>query len=112
MDTTHFKRLLESRQAELLAIGDSGEQAAAVVELDQARVGRLSRMDAMQQQAMAQAARGRRDAELRAITQALARIESGEYGWCLACDEEIAAGRLQVDPAATLCIQCAERAGR
>ncbi len=112
MDTAQFKKLLQSRRDELLAIGDSGKQAAAVVELDQARVGRLSRMDAMQQQAMAQAAQGRRKAQLKAIVDALARIETGAYGLCQVCDEEIAEGRLKVDPAAEYCVRCAEQAGR
>lgn len=96
-------------QAKLQDVQASGEQAAETVELDQARVGRLSRMDAMQAQAISIATNSRRNIELRRIAAALQRIEDGEYGCCLACDEPIAPGRLEIDPAATLCIECAEK---
>lgn len=105
------QRLLK-QQAELHDIRESGDQAAATVELDQTRVGRLSRMDALQGQAMAQAARQRRETELRKITAALRRLDDDDYGYCADCGEEIAAGRLQVDPSATLCIRCAEQQDR
>lgn len=48
--------------------------------------------------------------ELRLIESALVRIASGEYGFCAACGNEIAAGRLQVLPHAPLCRDCAEAA--
>ncbi len=104
------KRRLQEMRERLSDVGESADQAAATVELDQTRVGRLSRMDALQQQAMAHATGERRALQLKEIATALLRIESGDYGLCTACDEEIAKGRLEVDPAARLCITCAERA--
>jgi len=109
MDNSYFKQRLLKRQEELQHITATGEEAAATVELDQSRVGRLSRMDAMQGQAMSQAAQQRRTLELQKIAAALLRIDEGNYGYCLSCDETIAAARLDIDPAATLCIACAEK---
>jgi DnaK suppressor protein len=63
-------------------------------------------MDALQEQEMALAQERRRAAELGRIEAALKRIESGDYGYCLACDEPIAEKRLDNDPAATLCVAC------
>lgn len=80
------------------------------MELDQTRQGRLSRMDAMQQQEMAAETARRRALELTQIDSALARIESGDYGLCMRCDEQIAARRLEITPTATLCIRCANQA--
>ena len=77
------------------------------VVLDHQSVGRLSRMDEMQCQAMAQAQERSRAAELARIEQALRRVEDGEYGWCQTCGEEIAPKRLEVDPAAAVCVACA-----
>lgn len=77
------------------------------VTLDQASVGRLSRMDAMQQQAMALAAQQRRQTELARINAALLRIERDEFGYCLSCGDEIAEARLAHNPAVTTCIACA-----
>jgi len=102
-----FRQQLLRLQADLSALRATGEAAAGVVELDQTSVGRLSRMDALQGQAMSQEQRRRRELELKKIAAALRRIESGSYGDCLACEEPIAIRRLTLDPAATLCISCA-----
>lgn len=103
------EKLLKLR-AELQAIAESGNDSAGVVELDQSKVGRLSRMDAMQAQAMAQASANRRDQMLRRIEAALKRIDDDEYGHCQECDEPIAPKRLEFDPTVTLCIDCASKA--
>jgi DnaK suppressor protein len=97
-------------RAELQELAAMGDESAAVVELDQTKVGRLSRMDAMQAQAMAQASEQRREQTLRRIDAALKRIEDDEYGYCLQCDELINPKRLEFDPTVTLCIECASRA--
>lgn len=101
-------RLLQL-QAKLEADADAAEGAAAIVELDQSKVGRLSRMDAMQAQAMAKASVQRRDAALRRIAAAIKRIDEGEYGRCQKCDEAINPKRLEIDPTVLLCIDCANQ---
>jgi RNA polymerase-binding transcription factor len=105
-----FKTRLEERRKSILADKEAAKQNSAPVELDQARVGRLSRMDAMQQQAMSQASARLLDMELQRIKTALSRIESEEYGYCILCDEEIAEKRLQFDPSLLTCISCAQEA--
>ena len=99
-------RLLALRE-ELESDAATSGDAAAVVELDQSKVGRLSRMDAMQAQAMAQASGQRREAMLRNIEAALIRIDDGSYGLCRDCDEPINPKRLEFDPTALRCIDCA-----
>lgn len=105
------ERLLEL-QAELARTAAASADSAAIVELDQSKVGRLSRMDALQAQAMAQAAGQRRDAILRRIAAALQRIDDGVYGTCTDCDEPIAVKRLEIDPAVDCCIDCASKRER
>ena len=102
-------RLVEQRDT-LLDVADSTREAAQTVELDQTRVGRVSRMDAMQAQAMAKESERRHLLALRRIESALQRIEAGDYGYCAVCDEAIPANRLEVDPGALLCIDCASKA--
>ena len=80
------------------------------VELDQTTVGRLSRMDAMQQQAMALASENARNVDVQRVQSAIARIDQGDYGYCTVCDEEIAPKRLAVDPTIPTCIKCASEA--
>mgnify|MGYP006447587757 CR=1 FL=1 len=110
--TDHFKKLLEARRDELRQLMQSGKDSTKPVELDQQSVGRLSRMDAMQVQAMALASERQRQQELHAIEEAFRRIESGDYGYCVSCDEEIALKRLEVNPTVLTCIRCASGRGR
>jgi DnaK suppressor protein len=107
-DVLEFKNLLLERRNLLQQVEQTGKDAAGVVELDQSKVGRLSRMDALQGQAMSQEAQRRRVVELQKIQAALRRIEDDEYGYCLKCGEFIGLGRLRIDPAAPCCVQCAE----
>ena len=104
-----FRQRLLQLQQELAALQQTGADAARVVELDQTSVGRLSRMDALQGQAMSQEQGRRRAIEQQKISAALRRLEAGEYGYCVACDEPIAVPRLELDPAVMLCIDCASR---
>jgi len=104
-----FKQHLLTMQQDLLATQDSGIDAAKTVELDQTKVGRLSRMDALQVQAMSQEMNRRREIELKKIIAALSRLEKGGYGYCSHCEEDIALKRLQFDPSASLCIICASK---
>ena len=78
----------------------------APVQLDQQSVGQLSRMDAMQQQAMNIANDTRRQHRHQALMASLKRIETGDYGYCHNRDDAIGAGRLSIDPAVTLCVDC------
>ncbi|RZV38227.1 MAG: TraR/DksA family transcriptional regulator [Chromatiales bacterium] len=103
------ERLLQLK-AELEAVAEAGDESAAIVELDQSKVGRLSRMDAMQAQAMAKASAERREQMLRRIDAALVRVENDDYGICEECGEPINPKRLEFDPTVTLCIDCASSA--
>lgn len=103
-----FRKRLEALAGELRVAEASTAAERAPVELDQQSIGRLSRMDAMQIQAMAAAQSRRRTAQLRRIEAALRRCDEGEFGFCTNCGEEIAARRLQLDPATPLCVDCAE----
>jgi DnaK suppressor protein len=105
-----FRTLLTERRAALERYSETARDAARTVELDQTCTGRLSRMDALQGQAMARATGQRRLLELRRIEAALARLDSGEFGECVECGNMIPPGRLKLDPTATLCLICAERA--
>lgn len=109
MKSSTAKHLLLSRKAELEAIMKSSEEDGKPVELDQSRVGRLSRMDALQGQALAQETVRRRKNELSRIEMALLRVESGEYGYCVNCDEKISEKRMKVNPSTPLCIDCASK---
>ena len=108
MSIEKLKTLLEAQLTSLSETEEVAEKAAQTVELDQSKVGRLSRMDAIQQQAMDNAIEARRQNNLQRIEAALRRLDEGHYGYCLKCGDEIAAERLSIDPATPLCASCAE----
>ena len=112
IDTQALRALLLEKRQSLLTAAAHRQDSTEAVELDQTRVGRLSRMDAMQAQAMAQETQRRDRLEIKRVEAALQRFDSDEYGYCLRCGEIIAEPRLRVDPAATLCISCASMVER
>ena len=102
-----FRDLIAARLSDLASEDAMGEAGQATVELDQQAVGRLSRMDALQNQAMARANATRRKTERARLQAALSRIDEGEFGYCGDCGDAIAPARLRLDPAATRCVDCA-----
>ena len=102
-----FETELLQELADLADADRAGAEDRGTVELDQQSVGRLSRMDALQRQAMAEAQNRRRAARRQRITAALARIDEGEFGYCQDCGEEIPEGRLKLDPTIPNCVSCA-----
>ncbi len=102
-----FKKRMEERLGELEKLNETSMQARQTVTLDQSRVGRLSRMDAMQAQQMASETARRRTVEMQRIKSALLRMKKGDFGYCIRCDEEISLNRLEHDPSLPMCIKCA-----
>ena len=87
----------------------ASQDSSKTVDLDQP-IGRLSRMDAIQQQKMAAAARRNTELRLAQIRGALHAIEQGTYGECRRCEEEISKRRLEAKPESPFCIHCQKRA--
>ncbi|WEX07272.1 TraR/DksA C4-type zinc finger protein [Chelativorans sp. AA-79] len=102
-----FRPRLEQELAEIDRLSMENESWSAPVELDQQSVGRVSRMDAMQMQAMSQAVQRRRTQRRHQLLQAFKRMNEGEFGYCAECGEEIPSGRLDVDPTFSACVRCA-----
>jgi DnaK suppressor protein len=107
LDLDALKNSLLERKQELERLSAISSGAREAVELDQTTQGRLSRQDALQQQEMAKETERRRQTDAKRIDAALERMESGNYGYCVSCDEEISEKRLQLDPAIATCIDCA-----
>ncbi len=104
-----FKRKLLQLQSELREQEKASKESGKVVELDQAKMGRLSRMDAMQLQQMELEEARRRQQRLVKIDGALRRMEAGEYGECFICGEEIDIRRLSFDVTSTRCVGCVDK---
>jgi len=103
---TYRKRLIELRD-EIHHLSETTVEDRKTVELDQTMVGRLSRMDALQNQAMQIETERRRSVELQRIDSALQRIEDGDFGYCVSRGEAIEVKRLEYDPTVPNCVGCA-----
>ena len=108
LDPEAIRQTLERERDELLEMSTAAADERRPVELDQQSVGRLSRMDALQVQAMAKALEVRRQGRLQRIEAALRRLEDGDYGYCAECGEDIPAKRLAIDPTIASCVDCAD----
>ena len=104
---------LEELHADLLALRDSlrktlatTNQAAETVHLDQTAVGRVSRIDAIQHQAMAQEQLRRNELRLKQVAVALQTYADDDYGWCKKCGEPVGYGRLKARPETVVCVPC------
>lgn len=107
IDVESYRKRLVAERESLTSDSATTADSRAPVTLDQQSVGRLSRMDALQAQAMAHAQEERRRIRVRLIDGALQRVESGDYGYCVECGEDISPRRLDVDPATARCVDCA-----
>ena len=99
--------------ADLLALRDAlgrtvatTAQAAETVQLDQAAVGRVSRIDAIQRQRMAEAQQRRNALRQKQIDVALKYFAEGEYGWCRRCGDPVDYRRLKARPESPACVPC------
>jgi len=111
IDMAHFERLLQQQLDEWLQLEGTRAESTGVVELDQTSTGRLSRMDALQQQALAKDREARAKLEISRLRAALERCRDGSYGYCVDCDDVINPKRLELNPTALRCIRCESEAG-
>jgi len=108
VDKKTFKKRLVKIRKEVEELSETTEEARQPVKLDQTAVGRLSRMDALQSQAMQLETERRRTMEIQRIDSALQRMDEGEFGYCVSCGIEIEPKRLDNDPMTPTCIDCAQ----
>ena len=108
-DLGRYNERLTTMYADIEKLSADRDASSEVVELDQTRTGRVSRMDAMQQQAMAVANRERAVGEKQRIMAELERIADGQFGECKDCGQVIASARLNANPTVDSCITCAEK---
>jgi len=102
-----FRQLLQQQRNELKNSLELAQGSLQTVELDQTSVGRVSRGEALQSQSMAQETTRLKQQQLRDISMSLSLIESGDYGYCNICDQEIDPQRLNINPTAIMCVPCA-----
>ena len=106
-DLAEFKEILVSLRTTLTEELKLARESSQPVKLDQQAVGRVSRIDAIQQQQMAKNALASIEGRLKLIESALHRIDEGTYGECVTCEEPISRPRLEARPESPFCISCA-----
>jgi len=102
---------LSALREELTALLESTREGTRPVALDEP-IGRLTRMDAIQQQSMSAANRRQTDLRLRQVAQALGLVQRGEYGLCRRCEGPIGYARLSARPESPYCLACQDEIDR
>ena len=102
-DLTHLEKMLRDQLLQ-------AESSSKAVALDQQAMGRVSRIDAIQQQQMAEAGRQQCEVRLKQVVRALSALNDGDYGFCRSCDNTIGFGRLKIRPETPLCLSCQSKA--
>ncbi len=104
----YFKKLLQTRQEELLKLVTSTERDGRAAD-DQATQDSADKAanSYTKELLFKQSDENRRVLQL--INQAYDRMKAGSYGLCVACDEEVQQKRLEAVPWARHCINCQEK---
>ena len=102
----HYRNLLEALAEEVKTFLKKSKDASEAVELDTS-IGRLSRMEAMQDQQMALELRRRKKRQLARVNNAIRRLDEGTYGLCELCGGSISEERLEAFPDMMTCVNCA-----
>ena len=103
-EVAELRERLVVLEGELVIAIENADDGA--VELDQTRMGRVSRIDAIQQQQMVAAGKRGQELRLRQVRAALERVQRSEYGESLSCEEPIGVKRLHARPEAPFCLRC------
>ena len=107
-EITELRSELERELGSLVKSMAITDEALRPVQLDQTAVGRLSRMDSLQNQSLTKNLRERESLKLSLIQGALERMERGDYGLCESCGGQIPFGRLFVVPESPSCAGCGQ----
>ena len=108
---SELKEALLALRGELNRLLDATREGTRPVDLDEP-IGRLTRMDAIQQQTMTMANRRSHDIRLRQVVQALSALERDVYGLCRRCEDPIGYPRLKARPESPYCLDCQDEIDR
>ena len=106
-----LREALRKLQSDLEQLLRSTRESTKPVDLDEP-IGRLTRMDAIQQQKMSAANRRTHDIRLKQVKQALAAMNSDRYGLCRRCEDPIGFLRLEARPESPYCLDCQDEVDR
>lgn len=101
-----MRQIIRQKIAETKEEIEQLEELTKPVKPDNA-YGRLSRMDAINNKTINDAALRNQKSQLQKLERALGKIDEGKYGTCLKCGDDIPLGRLKFMPWTAKCVKCA-----
>jgi len=70
-------------------------------------IGRVSRMDAINNRSVVEAALRKSKEKLKNLNTVIGKIDSEDFGLCVKCNKEIPLGRILIRPESLMCVNCA-----
>ncbi len=108
-DEKHLLRAKILEAIELTNTKIKGLEKATVPISPENSIGRVSRMDAINNKSVAEAALRSANQKLSKLKVALAKLDKPEFGICVFCKNPIPPARLMYMPESTRCVRCADR---
>ncbi|MEL6923522.1 MAG: TraR/DksA C4-type zinc finger protein [Bacteroidota bacterium] len=101
---TKIEQQIEKLESEMIQL----EANTAPISPENA-IGRVSRMDAINNKGVAEAALANTKRKFSKLKMALGKVDEAGFGLCARCRQPIPAPRLMFMPESTRCVNCADR---
>jgi len=106
MDANQSKQLLQQEISKTEELIKEYKEMTQPIAPDCA-IGRVSRMDAINNKSVTEAALRQAEGKLNNLNRVLSQIGSKEFGLCLKCKQPIPVGRILIRPESLYCVRCA-----
>ena len=100
------KRIQEELKKTQLSIDDYKESTKPIS--PENAIGRISRMDAINNKSVVEAALRKASEKLSKLKLVLERVDDSDFGLCIRCGKPIPIGRILLMPQSRLCVSCAQ----
>lgn len=107
MDKSEIKKRIDDEIAKTKALIAEYKTLTKPVAPDEA-IGRVSRMDAINNKSVTEAALRQSEQKLRSLEHARGKLDSPKFGVCLRCENPIPLGRILLRPESPYCVNCAQ----
>ncbi|PKQ62029.1 hypothetical protein BZG02_13905 [Labilibaculum filiforme] len=101
---THIKEKIEQLGKDIVMLKD-----LTTPEAPDCAIGRVSRMDAINNRSVNEAALRKKEVQLSALKETLKNIDSDDFGKCIKCGNQIPIGRIMIMPESNKCVNCASK---
>ncbi len=106
MDTTNIREKIKEEISKTEILIREYAETTKPISPDVA-IGRISRMDAINNRSVAEAALRQCEVKLKKLKHVQSQLDSKDFGLCMKCRKSIPLGRILIRPESIYCVNCA-----